>query len=166
MMTKSITISEYISSVWRVILTSSLSLSIVFLILFLLLQSPLLVGIFRLCSFIFFAISVLSVLQMRGKTQKIDLELYPEELKINYFISTRKNQEEIFKVNEIEQIKQSPAPPIWNVIPRKNSTKLLISFIDTSTTLPFLRFKGRDLYVTSSDAQKVVEFFEQHIQSS
>jgi hypothetical protein len=161
----SLTIEEHISSVWKYILTVSLLDAIVFLILFLVNNTPLLVGIFRLVAFIGFAVFVLALLQMMGKTKEIKFALKEDKLYISYYLSLEKSQEEIFEVETIDQVKNLSAPAIWFLIPRNDSAKLQISFTDTSNKLSILRFQGHDLYVSKADAQKVVRFLDENIPS-
>ncbi|HYW35762.1 MAG TPA: hypothetical protein VE868_10180 [Balneolaceae bacterium] len=161
-----ITVSEHTSSAWKLILFASLFDTVVFFILFLLISDPLTVSIFRFLAFIGFAGIVLAGLQLQGRTKKIEIECDEEQIKITYYLSSRGNQEEIFELGTVDQITKQPAPRIWNLIPRKDSSKLQISFTDTSNKLSLLRFKGKDLYVTHSDAQKVVSFFKSRVSSS
>lgn len=158
-----LTIEEHRSSVWKPILFISLFVAILFFILFLIVHDPLMIGIFRLVAFIGFAAFVLSFLQIQGKISRIKIEPGKEKLIISYFSSSQKSQEELFDIATIDQVKQCSAPAVWKVIPRKDCSKLQISFTDSSNELSLLRRKGRDLYVTHSDAKKAVNFLDKHL---
>jgi hypothetical protein len=165
-MSDSITIEEHRSSVWKYILSISLGIAILFLILFLVNHNPLIVGIFRLIAFIGFAGFVMGILQLQGKRKEIKIQQNEEQLVINYYSSTAKNQEELFEIDSINRVKKDPAPPIWKIIPRKDCAKLQISFTDTSNILSLLRYRGQDIYVSPSDAQKAVHFLKEHLPSA
>jgi hypothetical protein len=164
-MSDSLTIQEHRSSVWKYILSISAGIAILFLILFLVSTNPLIVGIFRLIAFIGFAGFVMGILQLQGKTKEIKIQQNEDQLVINYYSSTAKNQEELFEIATIHRIEKHPAPPIWKIIPRNDCAKLQISFTDTSNTLSMLRYRGQDIYVSHSDAQKAVHFLEEHLPS-
>jgi hypothetical protein len=165
-MSDSLTIEEHRSRVWRYILFTSLGIALLFLILFLVNNSPLIVGIFRLIAFIGFAGFIMSALQLQGKTKEIKMKLDDGQLIVNYYSSTTKNQEELFDVDTINRVEKHPAPAIWKIIPRNDSAKLEISFTDTSNILSLLRYRGQDIYVSHSDAQKAVRFLEEHLFSN
>jgi hypothetical protein len=161
-----LTISEHRSSVWEWVLSISLLVAILFLILFLVSSNPLVIGIFRLIAFIGFAAFVLAILQQQGKMEKIEIKLKDDELIVNYYSSLQKSQEELFDIDTIDHVEKQPAPAIWKIIPRKDCAKLQISFTDTPNILSLLRFRGRDLYVSHSQAQKAIQFLSEHHISS
>jgi hypothetical protein len=164
-MSDSLTIEEHRSRTWRYILFTSLGIAILFLILFLVNNNPLIIDIFRLFAFIGFAGFIMSALQLQGKKKGIKMKLDDGQLIVNYYSSTTKNQEELFDVDTINRVEKHPAPAIWKIIPRNDSAKLEISFTDTSNILSLLRYRGQDIYVSHSDAQKAVRFLEEHLSS-
>lgn len=162
-MPDSLTIEEHRSSAWKLILYGSLFVTILFVILFLVIHNLLLIGIFRLIAFIGFACLVLAILRLQGTEQRIEIDIDDNQLRIKYFSSIQKNQEELIELETIDRIEKQPAPAIWRFIPRRDCSKLQISFTDTPNILSLLRYKDRDLYINHSDARKAIGFFGQQL---
>ena len=162
-MPQKITIKEKTPPVWKTMGTASLITSIIFAILFSWADTTLWAGIFRLVAFTGLAVAILSYLQTRGKEREIELELSDEQLIVNYYLQSTKNQEEFFKVNTIDQIKRVQSPTVWGIIPAGACNKVMITFTDSPNTLSLFRIEGRDLMVSPEDAQKTEHFLDQKL---
>jgi hypothetical protein len=161
-MSDQITIRNSISKTWGIISISGLIISVIFFFALSYSGSPLWIGIFRLLAFIGFAAAVISYLQHREKTKKITLLVDESQIIVQYFIASRKEQEELFERDTVKTIKVKSAPAIWGFFPRNELRKFLITFTDSKNTLSFFKFGGKNLFISTDDAATVQDFLGQY----
>lgn len=142
----------------------SLAVSALFLLPYLLINNPIIVGFSRLIAFAGFAALVIAFLQTRGRTDHIKLTVDDTNLVVRYFKSSDKKQEELFDLKTMDEIKCRPAPPIWKIIPRNDSSEFRISFNDSENVLNMFRVDGRNIYIRNTDVNLLKHFLVKNIQ--
>lgn len=163
-MESSCTIREDKAEAWNWIMGISIAVTLLFFILYAVFSNTVLAGFSRLIAFAGFATLVIAYLQTRGRTDQIKLTVDDKNLVVRYFQSSEKKQEELFDVKTIDEIKCRPAPPIWKIIPRNNSSEFRISFTDSENILNMFRVDGRDIYIRNTDVNLLKHFLVKNIQ--
>lgn len=160
-MSTALTVTEENYSFWRTAALISAALAIISFIIFLSIENPFWESIVRLGAFIFFALAVLSYLQIMNGPIKVTLTLDEKVLLITY----RKN-DKIIHEEELEK------ETIKSVFPTAEGINILlsnmkpdiktfkISFTDTDHPLYLFEFSGRPLLFGEDDQHKIVSYLD------
>lgn len=160
-MNSSITIQESTHWLWRTGTIISAILCIIFFAIFWNMSDPFWTGIFRLCSFVFFAIAMLGYLQLMDGPLKITIRSDKESLLVAYKKKGEEIQEVEFERQTIEKI--VPTRPKANLLSliQPNTVAFRVSFNDNEQPLYLFQFRGRPLLFDQPSQEKIMNYIKQ-----
>jgi hypothetical protein len=159
-MNSSITVQESTHWLWKTGTIISGITCIVFFAIFWNISDPFWTGIFRLCSFVFFAIAMLSYLQMMDGPLKITLRSDKDLLLVAYEKKGKEIQEEQFERNTIEEIVPiHPEKKLLSLL-QPNTVAFRINFNDTDRNLYLFQFRGRPLLFDQSSQKEIMDYLK------
>ncbi len=160
-MDKSITIQEQTHQYIKKATYLSGVLCIIFFLLFWNISSAFWISIFRLASFIFFALTVLGYLNIMNGPMTITLTFSEKYLLISYQQENSVIREEQFDYDSINEVRSSHSKQnlIYQILQPKSAT-LKVNFTDTKRDLFLIEFGGRPLFFDQPVLAKIKKFLE------
>lgn len=158
-MTDTITVKEQTHKYWKTGTYLSAGLCILFFILFQIIGSPFWGGILRLVAFIFFALTVLGILNMMSGTLTIIIHSTEEHLIVSYQKNHNTIHEEQFDRKTIKKVVSTQSQKnLVNKLIQPQSATLKGSFNDTDHDLFLIEFGGRPLFFDHKTVQRIKNF--------
>lgn len=164
-MNNTVTVTEENYNFWKMGALVSASVAIISFIIFLLIENPFWESVIRLGAFIFFAVAILSYLQIMNGPIKITLSLINNILLVTYEKDGKIIHEEELEQDTIKNVFTTTSGINIFLNRLKPEIKAFkISFTDTDHPLFLFEFSGRPLVFGKDDQEKIAsylnDFFE------
>lgn len=163
-MNKTIVVKEETYHFWKIGAIILAILAVITFMVYLYVGDPFWNSIIRLAAFVFFALAILSYLQIMNGPIEIKLGVTVDDLMVTYKKNGKTIQEEQFQRETIKEIFTSRTGINFILAKLKPNIKTFrIKFTDTEQQLFLFEFSGRPLLFGKSARKKINSFFQEQL---